>query len=323
MPCKPLSRFCCFAAALLLAAAACAQSYPSKPVRIIVPYPPGGAGDLSTRAFAARFSARAGQSVVVENMPGASQIIGVQAAAKSAPDGYTLVLVSPTSMVLNPALRSALPYAPEKLTLISKLFTSPLFVIVSAKLPVSSLGELIVYAKARPGALNYGSIGEGSSSHLATALFAQITGTQFKHIPYKGSAAINPDLLSGELHMHFDPGAGTLALVNDGRLKALAVTGLTRSATLPSVPTVLEAGIAGYAVASWWGLAAPEGVPRALAEQIAELVAQALVDPALAQQARKLAIDYEASTPDQFVVFVQNEKQRWGEVIRTLGLRQE
>lgn len=317
------TRLASLAAALLLAGSALAQSYATKPVRIIVPYPPGGAGDLSTRAFAERFSAKIGQSVIVENMPGASQIIGGQAVAKAAPDGYTMVLASPTSMVLNPALRKSLPYAPERMTLISKLFTAPLFVIVSGKLPVNTLPELVAYMKARPGELNYGSIGEGSATHLATALFAQLTGTQMKHIPYKGSAGINPDLMSGVLQMHFDPGAGTLALVRDGRLKALAVTGAKRSPTLPNVPTAIEAGVAGYEVVSWWGLAAPEGVPPALAKQIAAAVAQALADPALKDVALKFNIEYEATTPEQFTAFVQAEKQRWGQVIQTLGLKPE
>ncbi len=311
------------AVAMLVATGALAQGWPAKQVRIVVPYPPGGAGDLTTRAFASRFATRIGQPVVIENIAGGSQIIGGQAVAKSPPDGYTLLIASPTSMVLNPALRKTLPYSPDKLTLVSKLFTSPLFVIVSGKLPVNTLGDLVAYAKSRPGVLNYGSIGEGSATHLATALFAQITGTQFKHIPYKGSAGINPDLLSGELHMHFDPGAGTLALVNDGRLKALAITGSKRSATLPNVPTVFEAGVGGYEVVSWWGLAGPEGMPRALAEQIAASVAQAVADPSLAEQAKKLAMEYEASTPEQFAVFVQAEKLRWGQVIQTLGLKPE
>jgi len=317
------SRLWLLVAALTLSSGALAQAWPAKQVRIIVPYPPGGAGDLTTRAFASRFSAKIGQPVVVENIPGASQIIGAQALAKSAPDGHTLFIASPTSLVLNPALRKTLPYAPEKFTLVSKLFSSPLYVIVSGKLPVATLGELVAYAKARPGQLNYGSIGEGSATHLATALFAQMTGLQLKHIPYKGSAGINPDLLSGELQMHFDPGAGTLALVNDGRLKALAITGPKRSATLPNVPTVLEAGVAGYEVVSWWVLAGPEGMPRELAGQVSAAVAQAVADPSLAEQARTLSMEYEASTPEQLAAFVQAERQRWGQVVQALGLKQE
>lgn len=323
MSCISLLRLWIFAVALLAATVASAQSWPARQLRIIVPYPPGGAGDLTTRAFATRFSAKIGQSVVVENIPGASQIIGAQVLAKSAPDGYTLFIASPTSLVLNPALRRTLPYAPEKFTLVSKLFTSPLYVIVAGKLPVGTLGELVAHAKSRPGQLNYGSIGEGSATHLATALFAQMTGIQLKHIPYKGSAGINPDLLSGELHMHFDPGAGTLSLVNDGRLKALAITGPKRSATLPNVPTALEAGVPGYEVVSWWVLAGPEGMPRGLAEQVAAAVAQAVADPSLAEQARTLSMDYEASTPTELAAFVQAERQRWGQVVQTLGLKQE
>ena len=318
-----LRRLGLLAAALLLAGSAFGQGYATKPVRIIVQYPPGGVGDLSTRAFGARFSARIGQPVVVENIPGASQIIGAQALAKSAPDGHTLFIVSPTSLVLNPALRKTLPYAPDKLALVSRLFTSPLYVIVTGKLPVNTLAELIAYAKARPGELNFASIGEGSTTQLATELFSQLAGTQLKHIPYKGTAAINPDLLSGVVHMHFDPGAGTLALVNEGRLKALAVSGPKRAPALPNVPTVIESGVPGYEVLSWWGLAGPEGMPKALAEQVAAAVVQTVADPALVEQASKLSIEYEAGTPEQFAAFVRAEKLRWGQVIRTLGLKQE
>lgn len=313
------------AAALLFAAGpVLAQaSWPTKPVRILVPYPAGGVGDLGTRTFATRLSARIGQQVMVENMPGGTQIIAMQALTRAPADGHTLVLASPTSLVLNPALRRTLPYAPEKLVLVSKLFASPLFVIASNKLPASTVAELVAYAKAHPDAVTYASTGEGSATHLATALFAQMTGTRLRHVPYKGSSAANVDLMSGEVSLHFDPGAGTLALVNDGRLKALAVSSTQRSRSLPSVPTVMEAGVPGYDVHSWWGLAAPEGTPKAVADQIAAAVAKTVAEPAMAEQGLKLAIDYVATTPDEFTAFVQNERQRWGQVIRTLDLKPE
>jgi tripartite-type tricarboxylate transporter receptor subunit TctC len=310
-------------ALLAFGAPALAQTaWPTKPVRIIVPYPAGGVGDLGTRAVAQRLAARIGQQVVVENIPGGTQVVGMQALVKAPPDGHTLILASPTSLVLNPALRLQLPYAPEKLTLVSNLFTSPLFIIASNKLPVANVRELVAYAKAHPDAVNYASTGEGSATHLATALFAQLTGTRMKHVPYKGSANANVDLMSGEVHLHFDPGAGTLALVNDGRLKALAVSGAKRSRTLPAVPTVTEAGV-DYNVVSWWGLAAPEGTPKAVADQIAAAVAQAMADPTLHEQGLKLAIDYAGSTPDEFTAFVGSERQRWGGMVRTLGLKAE
>lgn len=297
-------------------------AWPTKPVRIIVPYPPGGVGDLGTRAFAQRLAARIGQQVVVENLPGGTQVVGMQALAKAPADGHTLILASPTSLVLNPALRLQLPYAPEKLTLVSRLFSSPLFIIASNKLPANNVRELVAYAKNNPDAVNYASTGEGSATHLATALFAQMTGTRMKHVPYKGSAQANGDLMSGEVHLHFDPGAGTLALVNDGRLKALAVSGAQRSRTLPNVPTVIESGVP-YDVVSWWALAAPEGTPKAIADQIAAATAQAVADPSLQEQGLKLAIDYGASTPEEFTAFVASERQRWGGMVRTLGLKAE
>lgn len=298
-------------------------SWPSKPVRIIVPYPAGGVGDLGTRAFATRLSARIGQPVMVENMPGGTQIIGMQALIKAPPDGHTLILASPTSLVLNPALRVSLPYAPEKLTVISKLFNSPLFVIASNKLQANTISELVAYAKANPEAVHYASTGEGSATHLASALFAQMAGVQMKHVPYKGSADANVDLMNGQIQLHFDPGAGTLALVRDGRLKAIAVSGLQRSRSLPNVPTVIEAGLPGYDVHSWWALAAPEGTPPAVAEQIAAAVKQIVADPSLAEQGLKLAIDYGATTPTESAAFVESERRRWGQVIQTLGLKRQ
>jgi tripartite-type tricarboxylate transporter receptor subunit TctC len=326
---RPLRRRAALlAAAGALAAAASAPawaqaSWPTRPVRIIVPYPAGGVGDLGTRAFATRLSARIGQPVLIDNIPGGTQIVGMQALVKAPADGHTLILASPTSLVLNPALRTALPYAPEKLVLVSKLFTSPLYVIASNKLPAANVRELVAYAKANPDAVNYVSTGEGSATHLATALFAQMTGTRLRHVPYKGSAAANGDLMSGEVHVHFDPGAGTLALVRDGRLKALAVSSAQRSRTLPDVPTLIESGVPGYDVVSWWALAAPEGTPRAVAEQIAQAVVQTAAEPALAEQALKMSIDYAGSTPDEFTAFVASERQRWGGMIRTLGLKPE
>ncbi len=320
-----LTRRALLAAATLLAAALPVQAqspWPSKPVRIIVPYPAGGVGDLGTRAFAQRLSARIGQQVTIDNVPGGTQVVGMQALTRAPNDGHTLILASPTSLVLNPALRLQLPYAPEKLALVSTLFTSPLFIIVSNKLPVANVRDLVAYAKANPDAVNYASTGEGSATHLATALFAQQAGVRMKHVPYKGSAQANADMVSGEVHVHFDPGAGTLALVNDGRLKAIAVSGAKRSKSLPNVPTVTEGGLP-YEVVSWWGLAAPEGTPRAITDQIAAATTQAVADAGLQEQGQKLAIEYVGGTPDEFASFVASERQRWVGMVRTLNPKAE
>jgi tripartite-type tricarboxylate transporter receptor subunit TctC len=297
--------------ALVGAQAAVAAEWPTKPVRIIVPYPPGGVGDMSTRAFAARFSETIGQPVNVENLPGGNQIIGVQTAAQSEPDGHTLVVVTPTSLVLNPALRKTLPYAPEKLTLITNLYSSPLFVIVNPQVPVKTVAELIAYAKANPGKLNYAS----------TERFAQVADIRMNHVPYKGGSAIAVDLMSGVLQVYFDPGAASLPMVRDGRLRALAVTGTSRSRSLPEVPTVIEAGT-NYDVTSWWGLGGPSGIPPDLARRIAAAASRAIGDgSALSEQALRLGIEYGASTPEEFTAFVQRERELWGGVVKTLGLQ--
>lgn len=308
----------------LLSSSAYAQAqtdWPTKAVRIIVPYSAGGVGDLGTRTFASRLASVIGQSVVVENILGGNQIIAMQALSKSMPDGHTLILASPTSLVLNPELRLSLPYAPDKLTMVSKLFTSPLYVITSNKLPARSISDFIAYAKSNPDSVNYVSLGSGSATHLATALFAQMAGIRMRQVPYKGASAANSDLMSGEVQVHFDPGAGTLELVKAGRLNVLATTGANRSRLLPNVPTVSEAGVPGYEVVSWWVLAAPEGTPKRIAQQIASAAAKVIADPETAEQGLKLSIEYGASTPDGLSAFVQQERIRWGGVIRTLGLK--
>jgi tripartite-type tricarboxylate transporter receptor subunit TctC len=316
-----LSRKILIAAALVLAAgAAHAQAWPAKSVRMIVPYPPGGIGDTATRAVSARLSAALGQPFVIENLAGGNQIIGAQALARAPADGYTLFLVSPTSVVLHPILRRSLPYDPDKFTMVTQLFNSPMFLLVDPKLPANSVAELVALAKQKPGALTFGSNGEGSAVHLATEMFIQMTGIQMTHIPYKGTAQTNVDLMNGNLNMTFFPGAGSLPLVKDGRLKALAVTTAQRSAALPDVPTVAQAGVKGYVADLWWGLAAPEGTPPAVAERIASAVAKVVADPTLKQQFAAQAVEFEASTPAGFTEFVRNERKRWGELVRRLNL---
>ncbi|MBC5763025.1 Bug family tripartite tricarboxylate transporter substrate binding protein [Ramlibacter albus] len=298
-----------------------AQGWPSRPVKLIVPYPPGGIGDGIARALALRLSAKTGQPFVVENQPGGNQIPATAAMGRSAPDGHTLLLASPTNLILNPLLQKAIPYDADKFTLISTVATSPFFVLTEPKLPANSIPELIALAKSKPGALAYGSNGEGSSSHLAVELFNQMAGIRMTHVPYKGTSQTNIDLMNGTLQLVFFPAVGSLPLVKDGRLKLLAVTSGRRSAAAPDVPTIAEAGLRDYVVEVWFGLAGPEGMPKLLTEQIAAAVRQALEDPALNRDFAAQAVEFEGSTPEAFRSSLQRERKLWASLVRTLNLK--
>lgn len=309
-----------FAAATLCWGPARSQAYPVKPVRIVSPYPPGGIGDTTTRAVGIRLEKLLGQPIVVQPMPGASQAIAAAAVARAEPDGYTLLLASPTSMVLNPLTRSSLPYDPAGFALVSRMFSSPFIVVVGSQLPATTIGEFIALARKNPGAMNYGSIGEGSSSHLAAALFAQLADIRMTHVPYKGSSGTNVELINGNLQIIFDPGAGTFPLIREGRLRALAVTTAKRVAALPDVPTLAEAGIP-LEMEGWFGLVAPGGTPRPVVDRLVSAVAESVRDPALREQFAKFATDFEASTPEEFAQFVKRDAERWAKVAATLGIK--
>ncbi|MDP3138287.1 MAG: tripartite tricarboxylate transporter substrate-binding protein [Burkholderiaceae bacterium] len=295
-------------------------AWPTKPVRVIVPYPPGGIGDTATRAVTARMAAQLGQPFIVENVPGGNQIIASQMVARSQPDGHMLLLASPTSMVLNPMTKRNLPYQADRMTAVAQVFSSPFFLITSPQLKASNVAELVQLAKANPGGLAYGSLGDGSSAHLTAELFAQLTGIRMTHVPYKGTAQSNVDLMSNNLQLIFFPGAGSLSLVKDGRLKALAVTSGRRSSAMPEVPTMVEAGVAGFSVESWWGLVAAEGTPRAVADAIAKAVAAAVADPALNQRFLDQAVVFKADTPAEFSAFLQRERALWEPLVRRLNI---
>lgn len=308
------------AVAMGLSGPAAAQAFPSKAIRVVSPYPPGGIGDTTTRAVGTRLEKILGQPIVVQPMPGASQAIAASAVARAEPDGYTLLVASPTNLVLNPLTRASLGYDPAGFTLVSRMFSSPFIVVVGAQLPAATIGEFVALARKSPGAFNYGSIGEGSSSHLAAALFAQLADIRMTHVPYKGSSGTNVELINGNLHVVFDPGAGTFPLIREGRLRALAVTSARRVAALPDVPTLAEAGIP-LETGGWFGLAAPGGTPRAVVERLAAAVAEAVSDRALREQFLKFATEFEASTPEEFAQFVKRDAERWAKVAAALGIK--
>jgi tripartite-type tricarboxylate transporter receptor subunit TctC len=318
----PVSRALYLALCLMMpSVATMAQGFPSKAVNIVIPYPPGGAGDAIARTVGQRMSEGLGQPVVIVNKPGASQIIAASTVHTAPADGYTVLMASGTSLVLNPLLKKDLPYDPEKgLVLISKWASAPNFLLVSPAIGVNSVQELIQLARAKPGSVNYGSIGNGSNLHIAGEMFASMAKIDIVHVPYKGTAPALTDLMSNRIQMIFDPGTSGLALARDGKLKLLAVTSEKRVPQYPDTPTMVEAGVAGYEIDSWWGLAAPAGTPAAVVNKLAAAVAHAVAQPSLQQFFSKDAIVFEKSTPQSFTDFVRNERVKWRTRMLTLKI---
>ena len=308
-----------FALALaLLCAHAFAADYPARPIHLIVPFAPGGGNDTVARLVGHKLEGELGQPVVIDNRPGAGGVVGAEAAARAAADGYTLVLGGVGSHAINPNLHTNLTYDPIRdFQPISLIASAPLVLVVHPSVPAHSVSELIALAKAQPGRLNYASNGNGSSSHLAAAMFATMTGTEMVHVPYKGLSPALTDLLSGQVQLMFSSVVAILPHVKAGKLRALAVSSRQRMALLPDLPTIAESGVPGYQSSSWYGILAPAGTPpdvvTRLNAALVKIVAQPDVKQALAQEGAEPVGD----SPQAFGAFIQAEKQRLGDVIRT------
>ena len=313
------------AACCSLAAAALAQTYPAKPIRYIVPFAPSGTGDVCARFHAQWLQDRLGQPVVVENRPGANQTIGIEAAAKSAPDGYTLLQGTLSGLVLNTVFTSLsgkkLPYdAVHDFAPVSMVCTSPLYLAVNAKVPAHSVKELVAHAKAHPGTLTYSSNGVGGTEHLAMALFASRMGIQLTHVPYKSGAQATSDVVSGVDDMMFG-GALLLPQARAGKVRVLASGGSKRTRATPEVPTMAEAGVPGFDVSSWFALVVPAGVPRPIVDRLQHETAQAFGS---AQDAvPKNDIEMVSSTPEELGDRIRSEMQTWTQVMRESGIKPE
>lgn len=311
------------AAMALVCLGASAQTYPTKPVRFIIPYPPSGIADQFARALADELTAKLGQTVVPENKPGGSLIIGTEAAAKSAPDGYTILLGSISSLAINVGAFKKLPYDPVKdFQPISMAFYTPLLLVTSNSIPARDLRELIAYAKKNPGQLSFASIGFGSSVHLASEIFKTMAGIELTHVPYKGTTVALPDIMSGRVHMMFDGGA-FLPQVKAGKVKLLAVTSPKRLETLPDTPTMDEAGVPGYEVTIWFGVVAPAGTPRPIADRLAREMAGIERQAAFKAKFQDGGIVPMTSTPEEFAQTIQKDIQRWPKVLRDAGVQPE
>jgi len=317
-------------AALLLAAtvfvalamsAARAQDYPSRPVRVVVPFSPGGAVDGPMRVIAQELSKRLGQQVIVDNKPGAGATIGTDVVAKASADGYTLLLASQTNAI-SATLYPKLPYDPiEDFAPISLIGREPGVLVVHPSLPVKTFQEFVAYVKERPGRIDYASSGNGSGQHLFVALLASMTGMKMNHVPYRGSGQATADLLGGQVQVSIPGTASMVGHMKAGKLRALAVTGAKRSPQLADVPTVMESGVPGYEAYVWMGLLAPKGTPAPIIDKLFRELTQVLAATEVKTYMASAGIEVVGSTPAEFGAFFRSEKELWAKVIRETGAK--
>jgi tripartite-type tricarboxylate transporter receptor subunit TctC len=310
-------------AAVLLSSIATAQGYPEKPVVMIAPFPPGGSVDLVARAVAQQMSEAWKQPVLVSNRPGASGNIGVEAAVRSAPDGYTL-LMGTTALSSSPAVYPKLPYdVTRDLAPVSLVVRMTNILVVHPSLPARSVKDMLALAKAKPGALTSASAGVGSSNHLALVLFTMMSGTSINHIPYKGAAPAVTDVIGGHADMTFAPIAAVVSPIKSGRMRALASTAAIRSTLFPDLPTIAESGVPGYDASGWNALLAPRATPREIVARIHATLVDGLKAPKVKEILVSSGADAVGNSPDEFGRFLQSEIAKWGKVVRAAGIKAE
>lgn len=311
-----------FAAGLVLSTTAFAQEYPGKSIRIVVPFPPGGFSDVFARIIGAKMHESWGQQVVVDNRPGAGGNIGADIVAKSPPDGYTLVMGTIGTHAINATLFSRLPYDPIRdFAAVAFVVGADGLLVVHPSLPVKSTKELIALARNRPGALTYASAGAGTTSHLAGELFKNMTKTDITHVPYKGNVPAITDLLSGQTTMLFATLPTVLPQVQAGRLRPLAVLGRIRSAALPAMPTLAEAGLKGFEVSNWTGVFAPAGTPAAIVTKLNAEIVRVMRLPEVQERLPRQGLTFTPGGPQQFAAFVKSEKDKWGALVKAIGAK--
>jgi tripartite-type tricarboxylate transporter receptor subunit TctC len=297
-----------------------AANYPSRPLRIVVPFPPGGASDVTARMFAEKYMSAWSANAVVDNRAGATGIIGTDIVAKSTPDGHTLGMVA-LSFAVNPSIHK-LPYDADKdFTFVSLVASNPLVLVVNNNVPAKSVKELMDLAKAKPDGMSFASSGSGSSPHLTAELFKLMTGLRILHVPYKGSTAAHPDLLGGRIDMMFDTLPATAQLIKAGRLRALGITSKKRSSELPDVPTVAEAGVPGYESTSWVVLMGPAGIPPAVVDKLNKETVRALAMPDIRERLARLGSDPVGSTPAEARQYIRSEVAKWAKTVKAAGIK--
>jgi tripartite-type tricarboxylate transporter receptor subunit TctC len=319
---KRASIFLAFAVALA-ACAASAQTYPTKPIRMVVPFPPGGTSDVIGRTLGQKLSEAWGQPVVMDNRSGVAGSIGAAAAAKAPPDGYTLVVGNVGPVAVNPSIYKSVGYDPLKdFTPITLAVTAPQIVVVHPSVPAKSFKEFNALVK-RHGKINYGSSGPGSISHLAAELYKRETKSNMLHVPYKGSALITIALLSGEVDVVFSDMAVVLPHVQAGKLRALAVTSLKPTPLVPDVPSVAESGVPGFEMTSWWGVLGPAGIPQPTVERLNKELGRILKLPDVTKQFATLGVDAATSTPEQFAKLIKSEVTKYDKLIAAIGIEKQ
>ena len=307
--------------ALLSAAPALAQAYPDRPIRIIVPTPAGGPVDVMARLVAGALSASLGQNVIVENKPGAGNTLGSRLAAEAAPDGYTLMVSAASGLIISPIIYKTAGYDASSFTAVALITETPQLLVINPQLPFKSIADLVAYAKANPGKLNYSTGGNGTLPHLAGELFKRTTGTDIVHVPYKGGGPALIGVVAGEAQMTFDPLATSLPMIKDGKLRALAIAGPARVSALPDVPTMAESGYQSFTVGAWTALLAPKDTPPAIIAKLNDDVNKALQSEPMKSTLAKLGAQPRGGTPQDLTDHMVNEQKKWAPIVEALNLK--
>jgi tripartite-type tricarboxylate transporter receptor subunit TctC len=300
------------------------QAYPARPIRMLVPFAPGGGTDISARVIGQKMTEQLHQTIIVDNRTGASGHIAMEIAARAAPDGYTLIMSTVAPMAFSPALFKSLPFDTLKDYAPVALASSTVFaIVVPPSLPAKNLKELIALAKSQPGKMTYASGGTGGASHIATELMRLMAGTSMVHVPYKGGGAALPEVMSGQVSLLFADVIGARGYVAAGKLRALGVTSKVRSKIMPDVPTISEAGLPGYEMTSWNGVLAPAGTPRPIVDRLNAVIVRVLPLPDVAEKLAGDGSEFGRNTPEQFAAFVRSEYAKWGKIIRQAKIKIE
>jgi len=306
----------------LAAGTALAQGYPTRPIRLVVPFPPGGGTDIIAREVANKVATSEGWTIVIDNKPGSGGNIGVDAAVKASPDGYTLVLGQTSNLAINPSLYAKLPYDPVKdLAPIGLVASAPLVVVVSGTSPYKTLADVVAAAKAKPTALNYASSGNGTVAHLATEQFQKAAGVQFTHVPYKGASQGLTDLVGGQIQMYVSSVPTLIAQIKTGQLRALAVTSLQRNRDLPDVPTMAESGYKDFEAVTWFGVAGPAAMPKDAIVKLNAAFNKALATPEVQKKLAAQGAEVMTGPPEKFASLIRTDGVRWGAIVKASGVR--
>jgi len=309
--------------AVLVALSANAQTYPSKPIRFVSPYPPGGANDILARIISPRLGEFLGQQLVIENRGGATGNIGAEYVAKAPPDGYTILMGQASNLTINVSLMK-MPYDPVKdLAPVTLVATTPNLLVVHPSLPVKTVKDLVALAKVKPGTINYASSGSGSAGHLAAELFKRVAHIEMVHIPYKGAAPALTDVVAGQAQLYFTSPISAQPFVKGGRLRMVAVTSLKRSPSMPDIPTVAESGYPDFEVVSWWGVLTPAGVSKDVLSRLHTEITKVLALPETKTKFADQGADVASDTPEQFAAYIKSEIAKWGKLIKELGVKSE